>query len=153
MVAQSVHFLSRLQFNTKVRLPGGDALDLVRWLERQTGPFIDSVILLGEQERLPCRLIAWRVPPEQAHRRRQKLRQDVLRKRGHEPSAERLAWCDWTILVTSVPQELMSPAEAAVLYRSRWQIELLFKRWKSQDRIAVLSGATPVRQMVRVWSR
>jgi Transposase DDE domain len=153
MVAESVHFLSRLQFNTKVRLPDGTPLDLMRWLGQQTGPFIDQAILLGEQERLPCRLIAWRVPPEQANRRRQKLRQDVLRKRGHEPSAERLAWCDWTILVTSVPEELMSPAEAAVLYRSRWQIELLFKRWKSQDRIAVLSGSTPVRQMVRVWSR
>jgi hypothetical protein len=29
----------------------------------------------------------------------------------------------------------------------------LFKRWKSQDLAAMLSGSTPARQMVRLWSR
>jgi hypothetical protein len=153
MVADGVHFLSRLQFNTRVRDLNGTVIDLMRWLGQQPGPFVDQQILLGESQRLPCRLIAWRVPEEQANRRRHKLRQEVMRKRGHEPRAERLAWCDWTILVTSVSVEIMSPPEAVVLYRARWQIELLFKRWKMQDRIAVLSGSTPVRQMVRVWSR
>src|ERR1700733_6730268 len=48
---------------------------------------------------------------------------------------------------------MLSPEEAVILYRARWQVELLFKRWKSQDKVAVLSGSTEVRQMVRVWSR
>ncbi len=49
---------------------------------------------------------------------------------------------------------MLTAKEAAVLYRARWQVELLFKRWKSQDLVAVLSsGSTVVRQMVRVWSR
>jgi hypothetical protein len=56
-------------------------------------------------------------------------------------------------LVTSVPVERLAAAEAIVLYRARWQIELLFKRWKSQNLIDVLRGATAVRQMVRVWAR
>jgi len=93
------------------------------------------------------------LPPEQANRRRQKLRKETLSKSGKEPSAARLAWCDWTILVTSVPVSMLSPEEAVVLYRARWQVELLFKRWKSQDLVAELSGSTDVRQMVRVWSR
>jgi hypothetical protein len=152
MATAGVHFLSRLQFNTGVRKRTDEPVDLLCWLEQQPGPFIDQPILLGAQ-RLACRLIAWRVPEEQANRRRHKLRQDVMRKRGHEPLAARLAWCDWTILVTSVPVKLMTPPEAVVLYRARWQIELLFKRWKTQDRIDVLSGSTEVRQMVRVWSR
>ena len=54
-------------------------------------------------------------PPEQANRRRQKLRQETLRKAGKSPIAERLAWCDWTILVTNVPTEMLMPAEAVVL--------------------------------------
>jgi hypothetical protein len=55
--------------------------------------------------------------------------------------------------VTNVPGELLTAAEAAVLYRARWQVELLFKRWKSQGLVDELSGSTVVRQMVRVWSR
>jgi hypothetical protein len=93
------------------------------------------------------------VPPEHANRRRAKLRREIRNKYGKEPSAERLAWCDWTILVTNVPVPLLSPQEAVVLYRARWQLELLFKRWKAQNLVAVLGGSTTVRQMVRVWSR
>ena len=147
------HFLSRLQFGTGVLRPTGESLDLLPWLGSQPGRFIDRPILLSKGQPLACRLIAWRLPAEQANRRRQKLRQDHRDKWGKEPSAERLAWCDWTILVTSVPADLLAANEAAVLYRARWQVELLFKRWKSQDLVAVLSGATEVRQMVRVWSR
>ena len=153
MALAGVHFLSRLQFGTAVRRATGVSVDLLPWLERQAGPSVDQPILLGAGARLSCRLIAWRVPAEQAARRRQKLRQEVRRKRGCEPSAERLAWCDWTILVTSVPVALLTPAEAVVLYRARWQVELLFKRWKGQDLAATLSGSTDVRRMVRVWSR
>jgi hypothetical protein len=147
------YFLSRLQFGTGVSLPDGTVIDLLKWLPTQSGPFVDCSMLLGLTEQLPCRLIAWRLPPEQANRRRQKLRAEYKRKKGKEPTAERLAWCDWTILVTNVSAELLSPKEAVVLYRARWQVELLFKRWKSQGRVAQLDGSTEVRQMIRVWGR
>ena len=153
MVANGEHFLSRLQFGTTVMQPDGRPVDVLDWLCRQPEPFVDAPILLGKERRLACRLIAWRVPDEQVNRRRQKLRQAAVDKRGCEPSEERLAWCGWTILVTSVPAEALTPEEAAVVYRARWQIELLFKRWKSQGLVAALAGSTPVRQMVRVWAR
>jgi hypothetical protein len=151
--AQDAYFLSRLQFGTHVRQPAGDRIDLLRWLAEQPGPFVDQPVLVVQEQRLACRLIAWRLPPEQAARRRQKLRQEMLSQKGREPSAERLAWCDWTILVTNVPAATLTPEEAAVLYRARWQVELLFKRWKGQDLVAVLRGATVARQMVGVWGR
>lgn len=153
LTAAGAYFLSRLQFGTHVLLGEGNAVDLLPWLAKQRGPFVDRPILLGQEQRLACRLIAWRLPEEQANRRRRKLRQETKDKRGREPSAARLAWCDWTILVTNVPGTLLTPKEAAVLYRARWQVELLFKRWKSQGLVAELSGSTVVRQMVRVWSR
>ncbi len=152
MTAAGEYFLSRAQFGTHV-LHAGLAVDVLAWLAKQAGPFVDVSVLLGQEQRLPCRLIAWRLPPEQANRRRQKLREETRNKRGREPSMERLAWCDWTILMTNVPTELLTPKEAAVLYRARWQVELLFKRWKSQGLVAELSGSTVARQMVRVWSR
>lgn len=153
MAAAGEYFLSRLQFGTQVMLPTGDGVELLTWLAKQPGRCVDQPILLGKTQRLACRLIAWRLPKEQADRRRQKLREEMLSRKGKEPSAERLAWCDWTILVTNVPVELMTVEEAIVLYRARWQVELLFKRWKAQDLVAVLRGATAVRQMVGVWSR
>lgn len=153
MAGAGEYFLSRLQFGTHVLLHPDRAVKVLPWLAKQPGRFVDVPILLGQEQQVPCRLIAWRLPREQANRRRQKLRHELRKKKGREPSAERLAWCDWTILVTNVPGELLTPPEAAVLYRARWQVELLFKRWKSQGLVAILSGSTVVRQMVRVWSR
>jgi hypothetical protein len=153
MDRQGEYFLSRLHPGTAVFPDAENAVDLLAWLPRQPGPFVDQVVHVGKGQQLRCRLIAWRLPKERADQRRQKLRRHYRDKFGKEPSAERLAWCDWTILVTNVPLEKMTPAEAAVLYRCRWQVELLFKRWKSQDLVAVLHGSTDVRQMVRVWSR
>jgi Transposase DDE domain len=153
LMQAGAHFLSRLQFGTRVRLRAGTAVEVLAWLAQQPGPFVDQPICLGQKQQLLCRLLAWRMPAEQANRRRQKLRQEILSKRGQQPCAERLAWCDWTILVTSLPEDLLTPPEAVILYRARWQVELLFKRWKSQDRVAVLRGSTAARQMVRVWVR
>ncbi len=153
MARAGVYFLSRLQFGTAAFSPEGRPLPLLEWLAQQPGPFVDRQVLVGTERKVPCRIIAWRLPEEQANRRRQKLIAEARRKDGRTPSKERLAWCDWTILVTNTPPELLRPKEAAVLYRARWQIELLFKRWKSLGLIAELAGSTVVRQMVRVWSR
>jgi hypothetical protein len=148
-----VFWLSRLQFATSVFTPDGTPLSLLSWLDKQSGPVVDIPILLGSERRLPCRLVAWRVPQEVASRRRQKLIAESRAKDGRTPTAERLAWCDWTILVTNVPPEMLTAKELAVLYRARWQIELLFKRWKSQGLVAELTGSTVPRQMVRLWAR
>ena len=153
IAAAGSFWLSRLQFGTAVFRPDRTRLSLLQWLSRQPGPFVDTAILLGADQQMPCRLVAWRVPQEVANRRRQKLVAEARRKDGRTPSDERLAWCDWMIFVTNVPAEQLSAPEMAVLYRARWQIELLFKRWKSQGLVAELTGSTVVRQMVRLWSR
>jgi hypothetical protein len=152
------YYLSRLQIHTTVYLEETDKSlnerQLMDWLAKQRGGFIVAQVRVGAKHGLGARLIAWRLPKEHAEQRRQQLRADYQRKgKLHRLSAERLAWCDWSILVTNVPPRLMSLAEAVVLYRARWQIELLFKRWKSQNLIAELTGPTEVRQLVRLWSR
>jgi hypothetical protein len=153
LARQGIYWISRLQFGTAVFTPEGQPLRLLEWLSRQPGPFVDQPILMGTERKVACRVVAWRLPEEVANRRRQKLIAEARRKDGRVPSKERLAWCDWTILVTNVPADLLTPQEVAILYRARWQVELLFKRWKSLGLIAELRGATVVRQMVRLWSR
>lgn len=146
------YWLSPLLYPTAVRdAETGQTLPLMKWLA-QRGPVVDARILLGTERGVPCRLIAWRLPEEVANRRRQKLVAKVRKKGRKAPSKERLAWCGWGMLVTNVPLEKLSIDEARVLYRSRWQIELLFKRWKSQGQIDQVES-TPLRTMVRLWSR
>lgn len=128
----------------------GHRVELVEWLEKQ-GPVFDGWIRFGAAQRR-CRMIAWKLPPKVAERRREKILA-TAKKKGQKPSQARLDRCAWAILITNLPLEKLSIDEARVLYRGRWQIELLFKRWKSQGRICELTGNTVVRCMVQLWSR
>jgi hypothetical protein len=97
-------------------------------------PVIDHWIQLTHQ-RHPVRLIALRLPPDVAQARRQRVRTEGLRRRQQAPNRETLALCDWCVLATKVPASTLSSQQALLLYRSRWQIELLFKLWKQHGHL------------------
>jgi hypothetical protein len=148
-----VFWISRLAFGTEIMTPAGEPITRIADLMDRSPGMVDRVILMGKQARMACRIVVWRAPTVVANRRRQKLIATARDKGNARPSRERLAWCDWTILVTNVPVERLSATEIGVLYRARWQIELMFKRWKSLGGIAALTGSTVVRQLVSLWSR
>jgi hypothetical protein len=151
---QNAYWISRFQHGTKVFDAAGKSLDLRAFL-RQEGEngLVDAPVLLGEKERLACRLIAVRVPAEVAARRRQKAREKAL-AHGREPSQEFLELQEWTIFVTNCKEELLTWKEVVVLYRARWQIELLFKLWKSHNHVAELEpGISPQRQLAVLYAK
>ena len=127
--------------------------DLVTWLNTLGRDTVDCQVEIGATERLACRLIAYRVPPEVARRRRRKLKKTQKSKKGRQPSAAALAACDWEFMVTNLSAEMLSVQEAIVLYHSRWQIELLFKRWKPHGLIAQIDGGNDVVKMTKFWIR
>lgn len=145
-------FLSRVTHTTVIYVEGIKQ-NLVTWLNATGRGTVDQAIELGASDRLKCRLIAWRVPEEIANARRRKIRAASMRKHRREPSKEALAACDWEFLVTNIGEEQLSVKEAIVLYRTRWQIELLFKRWKTYGRIAEMDGVNDIVKMTRFWAR
>jgi hypothetical protein len=154
MSEADAYWISRLQHGTKVFDAAGKSLDLPAFLRNQGGNgLVDIAVFLGEKERLSGRLVAVRVPEEVAARRRQKIREKA-RDHGREPSQEYLELQGWTIFVTNCGEELLTWKEVVVLYRVRWQIELLFKLWKSHNHVAALeAGASPQRQMAMLYAK
>ena len=67
--------------------------------------------------------------------------------------AVRLALAAWTVLVTNVPAACLPLGEARVLARVRWQIELLFKLWKSHGRVDESRSTTPGRILCDVYAK
>lgn len=109
-------------------------LNLASFLKEQDGNLVDIPIQLGQTHQLPCRLIAIKVDEQTAAERIRKLRKEAQKKK--KPlSAERLQLAHWTILLTNASQNLLSPLEAYTLLCLRWQIELLFKLWKTDSQI------------------
>ncbi len=101
---------------------------------------------------MPARLVALRVSDAVAQERRRKVKAAAKRE-GQVPSARVVARADWTLLVTNVPQAQLTATEAWTLYRCRWQIELLFKRWKSLGGIDEWRSADPERILCEVYAK
>lgn len=134
IAAGAGYWFSRLQTGIALGMADGTRQELEDLLAAQTGPQVDTWVELGVRARLPARLIAVRVTQEVADKRRCKLR-EAARRKGAAVSARRLASADWNVYVTNIPVEQLSVEEAVVLAGVRWQIELLFKLWKSHGRI------------------
>jgi hypothetical protein len=133
--AAQAKFISRLQHGTDTFDNDSKPLNLLTHLRRQPTGLLDQVILLGATARLCCRLVGVRVPQEVANRRRQQARQKAAKKGRGEPTEQYLELLGWSLFVTNCLEELTWKA-VVVLYRTRWQIELLFKLWKSHNRLA-----------------
>jgi Transposase DDE domain len=129
----------------------GKSRDLHEWLAEQPEGVIDQWIEVGTA-RLRCRIVALHVPPEVEARRRQKAYEKAAKK-GRQPTERHLATCGWTVFLTSCPEDVLNSKEVVVLYRVRWQIELLFKLWKSHNLLDQHRSDDPVRQMVELSAR
>ncbi len=128
------YWFSRLQAGVALWTADAQREELEDLLAAQAGTPVDEWVEVGVRARLPARLMAVRVTQEVADNRRRKLRAEARRK-GQAVSTRRVASADWNVYVTNIPVEQLSVEEAVVLAGVRWQIELLFKWWKSHGRI------------------
>jgi Transposase DDE domain len=147
---QHTYWLSRLQQGTALFDQQGQRLSVLQVL--RGAHMVDWSVQLGVQQRLPARLLAVRVPAEVANQRRRQVRVRAA-KHGRTPSAECLARADWTILVTNAPADLLAVREALVLLRARWQVELLFKLWKSHGQLDASRSGKPWRVLTEVFAK
>ena len=129
MDSHGVYWLSRVKSYCHVYYQG-KRWDLLKLLTKHCNDELDIQVLLGVDERLPCRLLAVRVPDDVAMLRRCKLISEAKDK-GKPVSDKTLKLANWTLLCCNIPYEMLSLEEGFVLMRARWQIELIFKLWKS----------------------
>lgn len=98
------------------------------------------------------RVVAFRLPEPNAQRRRAQLREHC-RTHGRQPSAQALELAGWLILLTNAPACRLPTTALSYLFRVRWQVELVFKQWKSVLRLDVLKSDNPARVQCELWAR
>ena len=150
--ATGCYWLSRMQAQTGFYDAAGQSWTQAEYVARQTGDSFDCAIELGLKKRIPARLVGFRVPMAVAQARRRKLKADAKRK-GQTLSSARLALCEWSLFVTNVANDTLTPEEILVLARMRWQIELLFKLWKSHGHIDKSRSEKPWRILCELYAK
>lgn len=122
------------------------------FLQAQPGNRVDCWVQVGTRGRLGLRLLAWRVAPEVVGVRRRRLQQRAQKSRRPVSTAQ-ATLAGWNVLVTNAAAELLSLAEACVLSRLRWQVEWLFRLWKSSGRLDQSAAAKPYRVLCELLAK
>lgn len=132
IVEKKAFFLSRYHYTTALFWSGGEKLDIFAYLRSKRCQSQDLWVEMGAslKQRIACRLIAVSVPPTVVEERRRKARRraKVMKKTYTDDYMASLAW---SVFVTNIPDTLLSAEQVVLFYRIRWQIELIFKFWKS----------------------
>jgi hypothetical protein len=133
-VKEQRYWLTRLYPGTAVFTLDQQRHDVFDLVAAQGTDTVELEVRVGVAQRVACRLLAVRVPEDVAEQRRERLKRQA-KKKGRRVSASSLAACAWTLVITNVAAKLLSLQEAMVLMKVRWQIELLFKLWKSEGQL------------------
>jgi hypothetical protein len=153
IIAQGAYFLSRWRndfalFDPQTNQP----LDLLAWLQQH--PQLSSVeVLVGSQQRLALRLVALRLPAQLAAQRRRRAKAHARRDRSLCPSKRYLKLLDWTVLLTNVPAHHATAQQLLEAYGTRWQIEVLFKSWKSHFQVGQLPHSNPIWVLIQITAK
>jgi len=131
-----VMFVSRLHSQAGL-YPTRDSRQTLSLLDRVRGQGArgELTVYLGSQERVAVRVLYYRLPEDIAAERRRKAH-DTARKRGTMCSQHTLDSLDWLFFITNAPAVFLTLNQVAEVYRLRWQIELVFKVWKSEMQVA-----------------
>jgi hypothetical protein len=145
------YWISRLQPGTHV-FDDNQLIDLPRYLadKAKDNTQIEINVTVGVKGRVKARLLLWKLPQEAAGRRRAKLKENA-KKHGRTPTADILALCDWSLYITNVGKEKLTLKECFLLYSVRWQIELLFKLWKSHSQLGHSRSENSYRILCEVY--
>ena len=136
---QNAYFITRYKTNTTLytRTKAGDLvpLDLASVVAKVGKSMELPEVYVGKEARLPTRLLIEKLPEEVTHRRLQQLKSRHANRskkgRDYQNSDLKKCLCGYNLFLTNAPSELLNATEVAQYYRLRWQIELLFKIWKS----------------------
>jgi hypothetical protein len=132
-VFQKIHdngafFLSKYHYPVALFDPNtGSRIRLLKKLRKQGN--MDIWVRMGTKTTLFVRIVAIKLSKKEALKRRKSL-QNHPDRRMH-PSKEHLALCAWAIYITNATQQSLPLQIISQVYGLRWQIEVVFKTWKS----------------------
>lgn len=145
---KGAYFLSRLKLNTRIYYKNPEPetfrdgtlkkyseyiqIDVEQFLSTlQPGETVElSEVYIGMYEKLPVRVILYRLTDQQL-RNREKDMVKKEKKKGitYKEKSKRLSAIN--LYCTNIPTEYVGTNQIHDFYSLRWQIEILFKTWKS----------------------
>jgi hypothetical protein len=146
--ANGASYLSRLRPDVKVyqRRNGElEEFDLTRFVQKLRISQAEIEVYLKKNEIITkTRLIIAKMPDQVKAQRLRKLNH-ISRKKGYITRKRIKILTGFNLYITNAPATALASKHIRALYGIRWQIELIFKNWKSNFALAKVTGKRPER--------
>ena len=130
-------FVSRLKPKTVIFEISGERIDLgdlYKKMKKNNIACIDKQVIIGTKKPTEVRMIITLAPGEVKKERIRKTEKQN-KSYGYQTSKEFKQYAAFNIFITNVDKQKLSAEHITRLYRLRWQIEIMFKTWKSYYQI------------------
>ena len=153
LTQDGIYWISRLKANSYLSDETGEPLDLEKMLrETEEDTHIRKPIRIGKRKQLQAYLIAERLSQAETDKRRRSIRYRAKRK-AHPPSKTLLRLAGWNLYITNIEADQLTPKQICVIVGIRWQIELMFKCFKSIAKLDVSRSQKPDRILCEVYAK
>ena len=153
LTENGVYWISRLKANSYLADENGERIDLEKMLKATQGDtHIRKSIRIGKRKQLQVYLIAERLSEAETNKRRRSIRHRAKRK-AETPSKARLRLAGWNLYITNIEEHQLTPKQIGAIYRIRWQIELMFKCFKSLGKLHVSRSQKPYRILSEIYAK
>ena len=153
LTEDGIYWISRLKANSYLSDETGARLDLENMLKvSEENTFITQRIRIGKTKQLQAYLIAQRLPEAETDKRRRSIRYRAKRK-AQTPSKTLLRLAGYNLYITNIEAHRLTPKQVCVITGIRWQIELIFKCFKSLSKIHVSRSQKPYRILSEIYAK
>ena len=128
------YYLSRFRTRTSLYRKAdkkAKEIEIANLLPQQVGQVCSHQVYAGKKHRLKTYLLIERVPHQVATQRLENLIVNAKRNPKWQVSEERKQLCGYNLYLTNAPETVLPVQQCRAIYQLRWQIEILFKIWKS----------------------
>jgi len=152
-------YLCRPNTNVKMyELKNGKYIEIdfdsiVNYMKKHKISFMEKEVYYGSNEKIKTRLILHLLPAEELAKRLRKASQSAKKKGNGNLSKNYKARAGLNLFITNASKEQIPTENVWPIYRLRWQIELMFKIWKSICNIEKVQKVNKERLECHVYSK
>lgn len=113
---------------------------------------LNKHVYIGKSEKFPVRLVIELMPEDVLNSRMKKVNK-YNKNKGYKTSDDYRDRSRFNLFISNIPDEIMTEESIAKIYKVRWQIELVFKIWKSTFGLDNITPMKYERLMCTLYAR
>ena len=153
LTENGIYWVSRLKANSYLADENGQRMDLEKMLKTaEEDIYIRKAIQIGKRKQLRVYLVAQRLSEAETNKRRRYIRRRAKRK-AKTPSKALLRLAGWNLYITNIEEHRLTPKQLCVIVGIRWQIELMYKCFKSIGKLQSSRSQKPYRILSEIYAK